>query len=183
MQVHFICLQWKHFNNNKFESMCFDPSISWNFEAGRMASVRQGKHLPSILHIFYLIVFFQEAHRKEPMPLTFLACFFSCTENPQVKTSFLCPFHSCLVPWDWFPLVVNIHSPHLKPKAAGASHLSGQGQRQGAQPACQLLEKGQNSCSFASTSVQKRCFLALPALQTAGRPWGIAHITCTFPLS
>lgn len=90
--------------------------------------------------------------------------FFSCTGYPQVTTTFLCPFNSCLVPWDWFPLVVNIHSPHLKPKAAGASHLSGHSQKQGTRPACQLsaalLEEGQNSCCFASTSVQNRCFLA-----------------------
>lgn len=106
--------------------------------------------------------------------------FFQLYRVPQLTTAFLCPFHSCLVPWDWFPLVVNIHSPHLKPKAAGASHLSGHGQRQGTQPACQLLaallEEGQNSWSFASTSVQKRCFFALPALQKAGRAWGIAHL-------
>lgn len=54
VQVHFICLQWKHFNISKFESMCLYPSLSLIFEAGRMASVMQGKHLPSILHLFYL---------------------------------------------------------------------------------------------------------------------------------
>lgn len=79
MQVHFICLQWKHFNISKFESICLDPSISWIFEAGRMASVRQGKHLKQ----FILIVFFQKAQRKGPMPPTFLACCFSCTEYPR----------------------------------------------------------------------------------------------------
>lgn len=132
--------------------MCLDPSISWIFEAGRMASVRQGKHLPRILNLFCLNCDFPESPEEGANASYFFSCFFSCTEYPQVTTAFLCPFHSCLVPWDWFPLVVNIHSPHLKPKAAGASHFSGHGQRQGTQPACQLLaallEEGQNSFCF-----------------------------------
>lgn len=157
MQVHFICLQWKHFNISKFESMCLDPSISWIFEAGRMASVRQGKYLPSIFNLSCLNRVFPENPEKGAKASYFFSLCFQLYRAPQVTTAFLCPFHSCLVPWDWFPLVVNTHSPYLKPKATGAPHLSGHGQRQGTQPACQilavLLEEGQNSCSFASTSV------------------------------
>lgn len=173
VQVYFSCLKWKHFNISIFESMYLDPSISWIFEVGRMASIRQGKHLPGILHLFCLFVlivgFFQKAQRKMPMPLTFLAWYFSCIEYPQVTIALLCPFRSCLVPWDWFPLMVNIHSPHLKPKeAAGTSHLSGHGQKQGTLR-CTAGRRGAKLLYLCSHTCTKEMFSGLKALQKTGR--------------
>lgn len=92
MQVHFICLQWKHFNISKFKSMCLDPSISWIFEAGRMASVRQGKCLPSILYLFCLNCVFPESPEKGANASYFFSLFFQLYRVPPGHNSFLVSF-------------------------------------------------------------------------------------------
>lgn len=82
VQVHFTCLKWKHFNISAFEAMYLDPSVSWIFEVGRMLrSGRENICLGSCIFFFVCFnCFFQKAQRKMPMPLTFLAWYFSCIE-------------------------------------------------------------------------------------------------------
>lgn len=144
--------------------------------------------VPWSLHLLDFCIFsccncvFQKAQRKMPMPFTFLAWYLGCIEYSQLTIALLCPFRSCLVPWDWFPLMLNIYSPHWSQKKLQV-HLTSQDMAR-SRVLGQLGKKEQNSCTFAPPSAQM--FSGLPALQKAGKVLDIylekAHITCTISL-